>query len=769
MRSRQTLEAFEALVYKGFPVRRALERALRRLAPLVTLQTAFLRKSLPACGERVRRLSRVGLLVAFEGALVCKGLSTRGALVRLFSSVDHLVPLELMTAREGPAARAALKALLALVDPLVPQGVVARHGLAADGAVVRLPGVDPLVLPHQVSVGEALPAHVAHVALLSRHVDLLVDAQTAGLRERLAADLALARLLARVDALVLLEAGLHGEGLPADGAQEGPLSGVGSLVHFESGGGGEGLAARVARVRLLLFLFGWWSRFVLAVAVVPEEQQVSGGVVRVRALVVHEQPVVREAPPTGGAQEAHLAVRVRSHVVLEIALVSIGLATQGTHERLLARMGPLVTNQVRAPRKRLVAHAASMRLLSRVGLVVPLQVVFVCEGSSALQAGVWSLCAVRGLVALHGVLVPEPLATRRAEQVVASVVDLLVFTQGAGVGERLAAHRAQVGLLTCVSAVVRYQPVTQGEHLATYLAAVRAVLRLLVLGQLFLLRERLPAGRTLEGLVVQLGVLLQVGAPREGLVARGALIGFLPGVDAVVTLEVAAVGKGPLAHVALVWLFSCVKAVVDLQSVLVGEGFSAQSTQIRLIIIRVRCLLVTITIRSIRMNLQRLLVVETLSCGVLVHGLLVFGEGARVREGLPARWTHVLILPSVEFLVHLKRGLVFKGLLARLALVGFFSGVCPLVSLQAASVGEGFPAGGTLVRLLSRVDAVVTLEVAPVPERLPTRHALVQLLAFRRGGRGCRVILGIPLGVFLFGRTFLALFFLRVNLRRRYP
>ncbi len=153
--------------------------------------------------------------------------------------------------REGRGVREGLGALRALARPLARVGadVVAEvvpqeEGLVAIVALVSpLPGVEPLVDLEGAGVGERLGAEGAGVRLLAR-VRAEVHGQVLGDEERLVAEHAAEVSVGRVlSADVEKQHGLLGERPSANGAVEGSVAGVRDHVRLQGMLAGHRLVA----------------------------------------------------------------------------------------------------------------------------------------------------------------------------------------------------------------------------------------------------------------------------------------------------------------------------------------------------------------------------------------------------------------------------------------------------------------------------------------------------------------------------------------------
>lgn len=183
----------------------------------------------------VRPLARVVELVDPQHGAGEEELSTGEAVVALLAGVfGPLVVLQRARRDEGLAAVLAGERALAGVDPLMgPPGVVVGEGLLAVRALVQLLlGVAQPVHLQVVGDGETLPAVVAGERLLAHVEQRDVGSQVRRLSEPLATGGAEERTLPRVGHHVGLEMGGLGEPLPTLGALVGLQSRVGAVVQL---------------------------------------------------------------------------------------------------------------------------------------------------------------------------------------------------------------------------------------------------------------------------------------------------------------------------------------------------------------------------------------------------------------------------------------------------------------------------------------------------------------------------------------------------------
>lgn len=234
-----------------------------------------------------------------------------------------------------------------------PKCLRLAEALAAAAAAQTLPSsaagpaAMQVAVPHQSGRGGKRQAALLALVGSLAAVDGLVLGQVGRLGEALVADGAGVRPHAGVGLPVLCHAAGQAEGLAAVGAGKGPLAQVLALVALQRQGLVESLAAVRAREGLVI---GVRVAFVLAQVGRADEVFAAGAAgvgfltgVRADVLAVVRGPDVR--PGAEGAVVGTLA-RVQTLVLLQRALVGVGLAARVAHVRLEARVCLQVTLEV---------------------------------------------------------------------------------------------------------------------------------------------------------------------------------------------------------------------------------------------------------------------------------------------------------------------------------------------------------------------------------------------------------------------------------------
>lgn len=296
-----------------------------------------------AAGAGVRALAGVVQLVDPQLRAGEEELPAGEAVVALLAGV--FVPLVVeQRARRDEAAAALLagEGALAGVDPLVgPPGVVVGEGLLTEGALVELfLGVAQPVHLQVVSDGEALPAVVAGEWLLAHVEQPDVGLQVGRLGEAFPAGGTEERSLPCVGDHVGLEVGRLGEPLAALGAPVGLHAGVCAVVQLQTLQAGETLSA-------------------LGATVVPQ--------VLVGSLVAAEAAQQLEAFAAGRAL-VRLPVGVRDLVDLQALRVAEGLAALEAGKTRLFVVRPAVRAEALVGDKHLATDLTAVALLPTVRL-----------------------------------------------------------------------------------------------------------------------------------------------------------------------------------------------------------------------------------------------------------------------------------------------------------------------------------------------------------------------------------------------------------------
>lgn len=325
---------------------------------------------------------------------------------------------------EALAAFAAAEGPLAGVDPLVgPPGVVVGEGLLAVGALVELLlGVAEAVHLQVVGDGEALAAVVTGEGLLARVEEPDVGAQVGGLGEPLAAGGAEEGPLTRVGHHVRFEMRRLREPLSALGTLVGLEASVGAVVQLQALQAGETLSALVAVILLQVLM---------------------------RPLMAAKAAQQLEAFPTGVA-DVGLPVGVGGLVNLQALGVAERLGAVAAWKQFGALVRLAVEVETLVRHKHLTAGGAAVALFPLMLLEVHCKVLLEVKAVPTKPALEGFSPRVRAVVGLPVPLQGEGPVTVGAAVRLAALVDLLVDHQTNQGGVGLPAVPTLIGLLSLV-------------------------------------------------------------------------------------------------------------------------------------------------------------------------------------------------------------------------------------------------------------------------------------------------------------------------------